>query len=286
MYFFFNGSFLSEHEAKLSILDLGLIRGFGVFDYLRTYKGKHFHLKEHFQRLEYSAKNIGLSLPYSFDEMEEILEKLIKQNGAGEFSLKLIVTGGISPDQLLPSGNTSFIAFAYPLTPYPSVHFTNGIKTITTTHQRCLPDCKTTQYLPAIISLQEGRKKGALESLYLNENQEILEATTSNFFAFKQGILITPPEKGILLGITREIVLRLCQDHFPIEVRAISKKEIPHLDETFITASNKEVMPVIQIDDHLIQQGEVGPLTKKVIELFSTYTSSGNWEPLTIARYL
>ena len=286
MYFFFNGSFLSEHEAKLSILDLGLIRGFGVFDYLRTYKGKPFHLKEHFQRLEYSAKNIGLSLPYSFDEMEEILEKLIKQNGAGEFSLKLIVTGGISPDQLLPSGNTSFIAFAYPLTPYPSVHFTNGIKTITTTHQRCLPDCKTTQYLPAIISLQEGRKKGALESLYLNENQEILEATTSNFFAFKQGILITPPEKGILLGITREIVLRLCQDHFPIEVRAISKKEIPHLDETFITASNKEVMPVIQIDDHLIQQGEVGPLTKKVIELFSTYTSSGNWEPLTIARYL
>lgn len=286
MYFFFNGSFLSEDEAKLSILDLGLIRGFGVFDYLRTYNGKPFHLKEHLQRLEYSAKNIGLSLPYSFDEMEKILEKLIQQNGVGEYSLKLIITGGVSPDQLLPSGNTSFIAFAYPLKPYPSIHFTNGIKTITTTHQRCLPDCKTTQYLPAIISLQEGRKKGALESLYLNEKQEILEATTSNFFAFKKGVLITPPEKGILLGITREVVLRLCQNHFPIEVRAISKEEIPHLDETFITASNKEVMPVIQIDDHFIQQGEVGPLTKKVIDLFSTYTSSGNWEPLTIARYL
>lgn len=286
MYFFFNGSFLSEQDAKLSILDLGLIRGFGVFDYLRTYKGKPFHLQEHLQRLQYSAKNIGLTLPYTFDEIEKVLEKLIEQNGPGEYSLKLMLTGGVSPDQLLPSGNTSFIAFAYPLTPYPSIHFTNGIKTITTFHKRCLPDCKTTQYLPAIISLQEGKKKGALESLYINENQEILEATTSNFFAFKKGVLITPPEDGILLGITREVILRLCQNHFPIEIRAISKEEIPHLDETFITASNKEVMPVIQIDDYVIQQGKVGPLTQEVIKLFSTYTSSGNWEPLAISRYL
>ncbi len=286
MYFFFNGSFLSEQDAKLSILDLGLIRGFGVFDYLRTYKGKPFHLQEHLQRLQYSAKNIGLTLPYTFDEIEKVLEKLIEQNGPGEYSLKLMLTGGVSPDQLLPSGNTSFIAFAYPLTPYPSTHFTNGIKTITTFNKRCLPDCKTTQYLPAIISLQEGKKRGALESLYINENQEILEATTSNFFAFKKGVLITPPEDGILLGITREVILRLCQNRFPIEIRAISKEEIPHLDETFITASNKEVMPVIQIDDQLIQQGQVGPLTQEVIKLFSAYTSSGRWEPLSISRYL
>ncbi|MES2199382.1 MAG: aminotransferase class IV [Chlamydiota bacterium] len=286
MYFFLNGSFLSEQDAKLSILDLGLIRGFGVFDYLRTYQGKPFHLEEHLQRLQYSAKNIGLSLPYSFDEMQKILEKLIEQNGPGEYSIKLIVTGGVSPDQLLPSGNTSFIAFAYPLTPYPPKHFTHGIKTITTSHKRCLPECKTTQYLPAIISLQEGRKKGALESLYISDKQEILEATTSNFFAFKKGVLITPPKEGILLGITREVVLRVCESHFPIEIRAISKEEIPHLDETFITASNKEVMPVIQIDDHLIRTGEVGPLTQKVIELFSNYTSSGKWESLTISRYL
>ncbi|MBS0627679.1 MAG: aminotransferase class IV [Verrucomicrobia bacterium] len=286
MYFFFNGSFLSEQEAKLSILDLGLIRGFGVFDYLRTYQGKPFHLEEHLQRLRYSARSIGLSLPYTFDEIKEILDKLIKQNGPGEYSLKLILTGGVSPDQLLPSGQVSFIAYAYPLTLYPAKHFIEGIKVITTSHKRCLPDCKTTQYLPAILSLQEGRKKGALESLYLNENQEILEATTSNFFAFKQGTLITPPENEILLGITREVILRLCQNHFPIEIRPISKKEIFDLDEAFITSSNKEVMPVTHIDDHLIKKEGVGPLTQRVMNLFSDYTSNQIWAPLPIPRYL
>lgn len=286
MYFFLNGSFVSEEDAKLSILDLGLIRGFGVFDYLKTYKGKPFHLQEHLQRLQYSAKNIGLCLPYTFDEIEQFVEKLIEKNGPGEHSLKLLLTGGVSSDQLLPSGKASFSAYVYPLTPYPKEHFTGGIKTITTPHQRCLPDCKTTQYLPAILSLQEGKKRGCMESLYITQNQEILEGTTSNFFAFKQGVLITPPEEGILIGITREIVLRLCQDHFPIEIRPILVSEIPELDEAFITASNKEVMPVIQINNHIIQQGKVGPCTQKVIELFQSYTSGGNWSPLHIQRYL
>lgn len=285
MYFFLNGSFLVESEAKLSVLDLGIIRGFGVFDYLRTYRGKPFHLKEHLQRLQYSATNLGLTIPYSFEEIEDIVHKLLKLNQSSECSLKLLVTGGVSSDQMIPSGKGFFAAFAYPLSPYPREYYEKGIKTITSSHQRCLPDCKTTQYLPAILSLQEGRKKGALESLYLNEKKEILEATTSNFFAIKDNVLITPPEQGILLGITRSVVLRVCQGHFPIEVRSISQEEIPFLDEAFITASNKEVMPVIQINDTLIKDGTVGPCTKKILNLFDSYTKQDHWELLEIPRY-
>ncbi len=286
MYFFINGSFVSESDAKLSVLDLGLIRGFGVFDFLRTYSGKPFHLKEHLQRLSYSAKNIGISVPYSLEETEEILETLLKKNGPGEYCIKLVLTGGISPDQLFPSEKASFIAFAYPLTGYPEHFFREGIRTITTFQKRSLPDCKTTQYLPAILSLKEGKKRGASEALYVNEKKEILEATTSNFFAFKNGTLITPPEDEILVGITREVVLRLCRSYFPVEVRSIHLEEIPYFDETFITASNKEIMPVIQIDDMQIKDGSVGPLTKEVRRLFDCYTQSLDWEPLTIQRYV
>lgn len=285
MYFFLNGSFLVESEAKLSVLDLGLIRGFGVFDYLRTYRGKPFHLKEHLQRLQYSATSLGLTIPYTFAEIEDIVHKLLELNKCSECSLKLLVTGGVSSDQLIPSGKGFFAAFAYPLSSYPKEHYERGIKTITSSHQRCLPDCKTTQYLPAILSLQEGRKKGASESLYLNEKKQILEATTSNFFAIKDKVLITPPEEGILLGITRSVVLRVCEEHFPIDVRPISQEEIPFLDEAFITASNKEVMPVIQIDDILIKDGTVGPCTKKILDLFASYTKQDHWAPLEIPRY-
>lgn len=285
MYFFLNDTFVSKENAQVSILDLGLMRGFGVFDYLRTYKQKPFHLQEHLARLRYSAGNLGLTLPYSFAQIEKIVLELIEKNGNQECSIKLLLTGGTSDDHLLPSGETFFAIFAYPLTPYPEVHFSSGIKTITTSHARCVPDCKTTQYLPAILSLQEGRKKGALESLYLDNNNNILEATTSNFFAFKDGVLLTPPENKILVGITREVILRLAGKHFPVEVRPISTAEIPFLEEAFITASNKEVMPVVQIDDVKIRTGSVGPLTQKVMHLFSDYTKQSHWPTLPITRY-
>jgi branched-chain amino acid aminotransferase len=285
VYFFLKDTFVTKENAQISILDLGLMRGFGVFDYLRTYKQKPFHLKEHLERLRYSAFHLGLSLPYSFEEIESIVMQLIKKNGLEECGIKLLLTGGISSDHLLPSGEVFFAVFAYPLTPYPSDYYSKGIKTITTSHSRCLPNCKTTQYLPAILSLQQGKKSGALESLYVDSSNNILEATTSNFFAFKEGVLITPPEKDILAGITREVILEICKSHFPIEIRPISIQELPSLQETFITASNKEVMPVIKIDDIQIGQNSIGPLTQEVIKLFLAYTKQEKWPSLNMPRY-
>lgn len=285
MHFFMDGSFVTEQDAKIPILDLGLIRGFAVFDYLRTYERKPFHFKEHLQRLRYSAGKTGLSVPYTFEELEEITRKLISLNPDGECGIKLLVTGGVSANQLLPSQESFFTAFSYPVKPYPLTHFTEGIHAITTSHKRCLPDCKTTQYLPAIISLQEGRKTGAAEALYTNEKREILEGVTSNFFAFKNGVLITAPEDGLLLGITRAVILALCENKFPIEFRSIRYEEIGELDEAFITASNKEVMPVVSIDHFSIKNGKPGRLTKEVMALFADYTRLPNPKFLEIARH-
>ena len=285
MYFFIDGLFTDESEAKLSILDLGILRGYGIFDYLRTYKGHPFHLKEHLERLLYSAKKTGLTLPYSLPEIETILFKLISLSGYEECSIKILVTGGISSDQMITSEKSSFIAFAYPLKPYPVTHYTNGIKTITTRLERPLPCSKTTQYLPAIVALKEGQQTGASEALYVNSKEEILEATTSNFFAFKQGVLITPPENGILLGITRAVILKLCENKFPIEIRPILYQEITEFDEAFVSASNKEVMPVVKIDTVSIGTGQVGPLTQEVMNLFAAYTASQEEMPLFISRY-
>jgi len=277
--YYVNGHYVKEADAKISILDLAVLRGFGVFDYLRTYGGRPFHLWDHLLRLQYSAQHVGLSLPKTLSEIQEIIENLKKQD---EVSIKIILTGGVSPDHFTLH-QSNLIVFAYPPTPYPDSYYTEGIKVTTTRLSRPLPSSKTTQYAPAIVAMQQGK---AQEALYLNSQDEILEATTSNFFAFKDDTLYTCTSEEVLIGITLEVILRLCASHFPIERRALSTQDIPHMQEAFITASNKEVMPVVQIDGKKVGNGKVGPRTKKIMELFHAYTQSAHWPLLNIPRYI
>ena len=282
--YYINGQYLKEADAKISILDLSILRGFSVFDYLRTYNGKPFHLHEHLLRLKYSAEHVGLTLPHSLKEIEQIILNVLKQSNLSEASIKILITGGISPDHFTPTA-PNLIVFAYPLTPYPSHYFTEGINVATTRLSRSLPTSKTTQYTSAIVAMQQSKTHNAKEVLYLNAQEEILEATTSNFFAIKNGTLHTCCSDEVLIGITREVVLKLTSSHFPISTRALHYSEIPDIDEAFITASNKEVMPVIRIDSSPIKDGRVGPCTKKIMELFQSYTQTSPWQELSIPRY-
>ncbi len=283
--YYINGQYLKEEQALISVLDLSVLRGFSVFEYLRTYKGEPFHLQEHLLRFKYSADKLGLPLPHSLPEIVQIIRNVHEQSGLSDASIKILLTGGVSPDHFTPTC-PHLIVFAYPFAPYPNAYFTDGIKVITTPLKRSLPHSKTTQYAPGIVAMQQAKIQGAKEALYLSSQGEILEATTSNFFAFKGGTLHTCESDEVLIGITRQVVLRLASPHFPISTQPLHQNQIPDIDEAFITASNKEIMPVIQIDSTPIKNGKVGPLTKKMIELFQNYTQSLNWPPLHIQRYL
>jgi branched-chain amino acid aminotransferase len=283
--YFVNGQYVKEEEAKISILDLAILRGFGVFDYLRTYRGCPFHLWDHLLRLKYSSEHIGLTLPNSLTEIEKIVHQVLTLNRLPEASIKLLVTGGVSADQFTPHPKSNLIVFAYPLSPFSEHFFTEGIKVVTTQLNRSLPTSKTTHYAPAIVAMQRGRTENAQEVLYLNVKNEILEATTSNFFAFKNGTLYTCASDEVLFGITREVVLHLCAPHFQLEEQALHYKTIPEMEEAFITSSNREVMPVIQIDGLKIGNGKPGPRTKKILELFRAYTEKAEWPVLNIPRY-
>jgi branched-chain amino acid aminotransferase len=282
--YYLNGQYLPKEEAKISILDLAILRGLSVFDYLRTYAGEPFHLQDHLERLQYSAHHVGLTLPNSLSEIEEIVHLVKAKNHLHEASIKILLTGGTSEDHFTPH-QSNLIVFAYPLTSYPAHYYTNGIKVITTTLNRSLPTSKTTQYIPGIVAMQRAKAHCPQEALYLNPQGEILEATTSNFFAFKQDTLYTCCSDEILIGITRDIILKLAAPHFPIALKSIHQNEIAQIDEAFITASNKEVMPVVQIDATLIGNGRVGPRTKKIMELFRAYTEQTPWPALGIPRY-
>src|SRR5580698_7132972 len=90
--FYVNGQYVKEEEAKISILDLAILRGFGVFDYLRTYGGRPFHLWDHLLRLKFSAEHVGLTLPHSLLEIQEIVHNVQKLNNLSEASIKILVT--------------------------------------------------------------------------------------------------------------------------------------------------------------------------------------------------
>lgn len=283
--YYINGNYVPESEAKLSVFDLSILRGFGVFDYLRTYKKRPFHLWDHLERLNYSAKNLGLKIPCSLTEIAKIIDSLIALNQLQEASIKVIVTGGISTDQFTPQ-KASLIVLAYPLIKYPNIFYGKGISAITTSLTRNFPTLKTTQYTPAIVTLKTHTNHKAEEAIYLNQTQELLEATTSNFFCFKKNTLYSCNSDEILFGITRAIVLKLASSKFSIQLVPITYQELPIVDEAFVTASNKEIMPVVQIDHHRIGTGEVGPRTKELIQAFREYTEQPKWEPLAISRHM
>ena len=264
---YINGQFIDGAEAKVSALDLSVLRGFGVMDYLRTYGGTPFRLRAHLERFVASAAMLGLEVPVGMDAMEEVVQELISRGGFEETSVKVVLTGGVSTDQLMPEGEPTFFAVAYPFVPFPRRHFEAGISVTTEVYQRPFPKAKSIHYLPAIIALRKAEKRGAVDVLFHDEKGWIRETGTANFFAIKKGKIITPKE-GILEGITREVVMELCD----VEEREIHIDEIGEFEGAFLASSNKEVMPVISIDNCVINN-RVIPLTiRNLMQSFANHT--------------
>ncbi|MCI5052000.1 MAG: aminotransferase class IV [Simkaniaceae bacterium] len=267
---FIDGEYVEESRATLPISDLSLHRGFGIFEYLRTYSGRPFHLREHLQRFRNSAKEMHLNVPYSDDEIHEILDTLLQKNGFEESAIKLFLTGGNSDDYLLPCSREKFLIFAKP---YVVPKLPEAVSLQTITYARYMPEVKAIGYIPAVTALQ--RFKDADDILYVSESNEVLECTRSNLFAVKNGKLLTP-KHGVLKGITRALVMHLCKT----EECILTREALMECEEVFITSSTKEVLPVRQIDGHTFQAP--GPITIELATRFTEYVKRGlqdnlNW---------
>ncbi|HSX04326.1 MAG TPA: aminotransferase class IV [Rhabdochlamydiaceae bacterium] len=277
-----NNEIIEGKGASISIFDLGLTRGYGAFDRLRTYGERPFHLDDHLQRLQFSSSQIHLPLPKSLAEIKEIILQMLKKSPYQESDIRIIVTGGTSSDGLSFSGESSLIIHLSPFLSIPQRQYEEGIKASTSRFMRSFPECKTTHYLPAIVALEQGKKIGAAEVLFCNGKNEILEGATSNFFAFKNGRLITAPGPDILFGFTREITLNLAKPHFPIEKRNLHLDELESIDEAFVTSSNREILSIVKIDGQTIGKGIPGPQTQFLHQKFRDYTQKETWEFLGI----
>jgi branched-chain amino acid aminotransferase len=272
VYHYVNEKITRESEALISVLDLGLLRGYGVFDYVPLYAGRPFHLGSHIDRLQKSAEQVQLDLPMSIEGIEQVVWELIEKNEPIDAGIRLVLTGGFAgKDLLLPEEKSSLILLFHPFTPYHPEYYRKGMRAITTSVLRYLPHIKTTNYMPAIFAMKQAISLNANDALYLNSDDGIIEGTTCNVFFFKNGTLITDNSDHLVKGVTREILLNLAQNHYPIEYRALNVSELSSCDEAFLTSSAKDVMPLVQIDDQKIGNGLPGPVSTHLRSLFHTY---------------
>ncbi|MFV0436011.1 MAG: aminotransferase class IV [Desulfopila sp.] len=269
-----NGEFITADKAVISVNDLIVLRGYGVFDFLVTYNKRPFRLTEHVERLENSARNIGLAITLTGKQICELTEETLRRNSHHrESAIKLIYSGGISSDGVTPEGNGQLLVMVMPRQELPSRWYREGAKIITTEMERFLPEAKSTNYLSAVYALEQARRQGAIESIYIDRGNRALEGTTTNIFLIRDNTLITPAT-GILPGITRAVVLELTRGRYPIETRDVDRAELGLADEMFITASNKEIVPVVTVDDQVVGDGRPGPQTIKIMQRFTEYTTA------------
>lgn len=260
-----DGKFLPWGKAVIPVDDLAVLRGYAACDVIRTIGGRPYSLDAHIDRLLSSVTKIGLTPPWSKDKIKEIVFNVLEKNAhMDEANIRILVTGGSSPDFFSPADNPRLIVMATDIPALPAHWYTKGVKVITFVQQRALPDAKATNYIPAVLALKQAKAQGAVEALYMTRDNIVLEGTTSNLFALVEGTLITPG-KGVLKGITRKTVLALGKKLFPVAEQDLALNTLLSASELFITGTNKGIVPVVQVDDHVIGTGTPGPGTKSLM---------------------
>ncbi len=270
--FYVDGQFVPAQQAQIPVDDLAILRGYGVFDFMRTYQGHPIFLREHVLRLENSAREIGLDFPWSREEVADLVWQTLKRNPHSESNIRIVITGGSSQDFITPQGNPRLLILVTPLVAPPDHWYSDGVKIITVAMKRSFPRAKSIDYIAATIALKQARRQGAVEAVYVDPRGCVLEGTTSNLFLFLGEKLVTPDE-GVLSGITRKVILEIARQQFPIELRDVQRQELLSADEVFISASNKGLVPVVRVDESMIGSGKPGERSRALIKAMTEYTS-------------
>ena len=250
MEYFVENRFVDACAAALPLSDALITRNYACFEYTRTYGGKPFMLERHLTRFAQTLAKMEISLPQTLDEIRDLVLTLIERNGFSESGIKLVATGGDVKD-VVPEGPGRLLILVNEYKPFPKTFYENGIALRSTKHMRAYPDLKTTFYMPGVFAQRDAYASGDDEAIYVSADGNVLECPTSNIFGVKNGALITP-EKDVLKGVTRDLVIEIAQKKMAVEERALPLSELLTCDEIFITSTNREIMPAKSIDGNLL----------------------------------
>ncbi len=275
---FLNNRFIPLVEAAIPVNDLGLQRGYGIFDFMRVTKDVPLFQEDHLDRFYSSAAAMRLPVQQNKEELKAIIKQLIQKNALPDSGIKILLTGGASPDGYQP-GTPNLLITQQLIAPPPHTILLPGYKLVTYPHQRQLPEIKTTDYLIAIRMQPWMKEKGADDILYY-QNGIVSECPRSNFFIVTQNKTLITAGKNILKGITRKQILFIAIDlGIQMEEREISLEDIQQAREAFISSSTKRLIPVIQVDNTCLPPFSSGSVTAKLFNAFK------EWELSAIHNY-
>ena len=277
MKIYLNDQLVDASEAKVSVFDHGLLYGDGIFEGIRLYNGCVFKLKEHLERLEYSAKSIMLEMPWTLQQISDAVCETCRANGLKDGYIRLVVTRGVGSLGLSIKNcdKPQLIVIADTIQLYPQEFYDNGLAIITVPTRRCNPaalppSVKSLNYLNNILAKIEAQHLGYHEAIMLNDQGYIAECTGDNVFIIHKGELITPSASaGALKGITRDTALEIADEiGIPWREANMTRYDVWVADELFLTGTAAEIVPIVEVDARKIGDGKPGEITSKFLEAF------------------
>ncbi len=279
-----NGRISGEQDACISVLDHGFLYGEGVYEVVRTYDRKPFLFDRHLQRLRRSAQMIALDIPHSDADLSARLHETMAaffrhpdNAGVADVYVRLLVTRGVGEISYDPSScrAPSLVIIVKPLAGLPPEVYERGVKVVIASVVRnhpCSinPLIKSNNLLNNALAAQEAYRRGAFDAVLRNYRGEIAECSIANLFVVKGGTLYTPPiDTGLLSGITRGFVFELCpQTGVVVEQKALHDDDLFGADESFLTSSTQEVVPIVQVDERPVGDGRPGPVTRRLLDAY------------------
>jgi D-alanine transaminase/branched-chain amino acid aminotransferase len=260
-YVLINDDLVLKEDAKISISDLSVQRGYGVFDFFKTVHGEPVFLEDHLNRLYASAAEMFLTVPFDRNALQKVIRQLMNKNDLPDSGIRITLTGGYSGDgYALGTANLLITQSAFT---FDKNGFEKGTRLVMFEHQRQLPYVKTIDYLQA-IRLQHFIKQNNADDVLYHSASGMGECPRSNFFIVTNNDEVITPDKNILRGITRKKILELTG--FNTTAAAIYPEQIQSIKEAFITSTTKIVLPVLSINGNIIGDGKPGNVTRAIFD--------------------
>jgi D-alanine transaminase len=272
---FLNGKYMPIEEARVPVLDRGFIFGDGVYELVPVYSRVPFRMDEHLARLERSLAAVRIANPYSRAEWRDILLNVIAKQPFEDQGVYFQVTRGVAKrDHAFPKDATPTVfVMSNPLVCPPQELVERGASAITATDNRWLNcDIKSISLIGNCLLRQASAEVGAVETILFREGK-LTEASASNVFIVKRGVILTPAKtKLILPGITYDVVVELAQAAgMPIEFRDVSEAEVRAADEIWVTSSSKEVLAIVTLDGKPVAAGKPGAVFRRMHGLYQEF---------------
>ncbi|MEL4027225.1 D-amino-acid transaminase [Caldifermentibacillus hisashii] len=267
----FNGHIVDREKAIIHIEDRGFQFGDGVYEVIRIYNGKPFTLKEHIDRLYASAQKIYMEIPYSKQEITDLIINLLEQENASTCNLYLQISRGVVPrNHVIPeTASPTLIGYLMPGTRPVDLMKTGGKAVITEDLRWHYCDIKSISLLGAVLAKKKATDAGCLEAI-LHRDGIITEGSSTNIWMVQNGKLFThPANQFILNGITRQKVISLLDfNQLPYEETGFTVEQLQNADELFLTSTTMEIIPIVEVDGVKIGNGTPGDVTRKLQTLF------------------